>query len=114
MWLWQWETCRLHNLVAHWEAAIEWCNRALASDPQAGWIYADLAAANAWDGHAQEAKDAAAKLNKVYPGFTVQGWSELYFSDNPAYKAQMARFGEGLRKAGLPVCRRRMSDMRLS
>ena len=100
MWFWQWETCRLHNLLAHWEEAIEWCNKAVAGNPQAGWIYADLAVANASAGRAKEAKDAAAKLNKAYPGFTVQSWPDLYFSDNPAYKAQTARFAEGLRKAG--------------
>ena len=39
------------------------------------WVpLVDLAAANAWAGHDEEAKEAVAQLQKVYPGFTVQTW----------------------------------------
>jgi adenylate cyclase len=61
-----------------------------------------LAAANAWPGHDKEAKEAAAQLQKVYPGFTVQTWASIDWTDDPTFKAQYARIVEGLRKAGVP------------
>ena len=64
------------------------------------WVH--LAAANAWAGHDKEAKDAAAQLQKVQPGFTVQTWAGLRRSDDPTYNAQNQRIMEGLRKAGVP------------
>ena len=62
----------------------------------------DLAAANAWAGHDKEAKEAVARLQKAYPGFTVQTWLGIHFSDDPTFNAQYARIAEGFRKAGLP------------
>ena len=62
----------------------------------------DLAAANAWAGHDKEAKEAAAQLQKVYPGFTVQTWAGIHWTDDPTFNAQYQRIVEGLRKAGLP------------
>ena len=61
-----------------------------------------LAAANAWAGHDKEAKEAAAQLQKVYPGFTVQTWAGIHWSDDPTFNAQNQRIVEGLRKAGVP------------
>jgi tetratricopeptide (TPR) repeat protein len=95
--------CYLHNNLAQWEQAIEWCEKALANNvKERGNALAALAAANAWAGHDKEAKDAVAELRKVDPAFTVQtiaGWSP---SDDPTFKAQFARYLEGLRKAGVP------------
>ncbi len=61
-----------------------------------------LAAANAWAGHDKEAKEAAAQLQKVFPGFTVQKYVGRYWTDDPTFIAEHARIAEGLRKAGLP------------
>ena len=61
-----------------------------------------LAAANAWAGHMKEAQDAAAQLQKVYPGFTVQTWAGIHWTDDPTFNAQYQRIAEGLRKAGVP------------
>ena len=61
-----------------------------------------LAAANALAGHDKEAKDAAAQLQKVYPGFTVQTMAGMHMSDDPTFNAAEQRFLEGLRKAGAP------------
>ena len=64
-----------------------------------------LAVANAWAGHDKEAKDAVAELRKkVDPRLhcedtSVAGWHP---SDDPTFKAQFARYLEGLRKAGVP------------
>ena len=70
--------------------------------PGFGILLADLAAANAWAGHDKEAKEAAAQLQKVYPGFTVQTWAGMHWSDDPTFNAQYQRIVEGLRKAGVP------------
>ncbi len=41
-------------------------------------------------------------MQKVYPGFTVQTYVGMHYSDDPTFNAQRARIVEGLRKAGLP------------
>jgi hypothetical protein len=99
---WQEEVCILHNCLAQWEQAIEWCDKALADRPESPYTPIHLAAANAWSGHMKEAREAVAHLQKVYPGFTVQKYAGLHFSDDPTFTAQRARIIEGLRKAGLP------------
>ena len=63
---------------------------------------ADLAIANAWAGNEKEAGAAAAELQKVYPGFTVQTWLGFDWTDDPTLVAQYERMAEGLRKAGVP------------
>jgi TolB-like protein/Tfp pilus assembly protein PilF len=101
---WQFWMCHLHTHLAQWEQAIGWCEKSIAGNPQSWFPYVDLVAANAWAGHMQEAKDAAAQLQKVNPGFTVQTWLGIGrgFSDDPTFNAQFARIVEGLRKAGVP------------
>jgi tetratricopeptide (TPR) repeat protein len=99
---WQFFTCDLHAMLAHWEEAIPWCEKSIAGLPQVFYPYVYLAASNAWAGHDKEAKDAAAQLQKVYPGFTVQTWAGRHMSDDPTYNAQYQRIVEGLRKAGVP------------
>ena len=100
--LWQQQVCVLHNFLAQWEQAIEWCEKACAGAPEILYARVHLAAANAWVGHDKEAKEAVAQLQKVNPGFTVQTYAGIHFSDNPTFIAQHARIIEGLRKAGLP------------
>jgi adenylate cyclase len=100
--VWQLFVCDLHAMLAHWELAIEWCSKAAAGAPQDWYPLAMLAAANAWAGRDKEAKDATAQLQKLYPGFTVQKWAGIHWSDDPTFNAQYQRLVEGLRKAGLP------------
>ena len=99
---WQYRVCHLHTHFAQWEQAIEWCNKAVAGAPENWYALVDLAAANAWAGNDKEAKDAMVQLQKAYPGFTVQTWLGMHWSDDPTFNAQYARIAEGLRKAGLP------------
>jgi tetratricopeptide (TPR) repeat protein len=99
---WQFYTCVLHARLAQWEPAIEWCSKSAAAGPQEWYPFMYLAAANAWAGHMKEAQDAAAQLQKVYPGFTVQTWSGVHWTDDPTFNAQIQRIVEGLRKAGVP------------
>jgi adenylate cyclase len=99
---WQFYMCVLHNHLAQWEQAIPWCEKSIAGIPHVFYPYVELAAANAWAGHDKEAKDAAAQLQKVEPGYTVQTWAGRHMSDDPTYNAQYQRVTEGLRKAGVP------------
>jgi hypothetical protein len=95
--------CYLHNNLAQWEQAIEWCEKALANNvKERRNALAALAVANAWAGHDKEAKDAVAELRKADPAFTVQIMAGWHPSDDPIFKAQFARYLEGLRKAGVP------------
>jgi adenylate cyclase len=98
--IWQSWMCSLHNHLGQWEKAIEWCNKAIAGYPAQWWAFVDLAAADAWAGRDKEAKEAVAQLQKVHPGFMLQSWAA--YSDDPTFKAELRRIGEGLRKAGLP------------
>jgi adenylate cyclase len=99
---WQYYMCRLHANLAQWEQAIEWCSKSAAANPRSWSAFMGLAAANAWAGHIKEARDAAAQLQKVYPGFTVQTWAGIHWTDDPTFNAQTQRVVEGLRKAGVP------------
>ena len=99
---WQYFMCSLHSILAHWDEAIPWCEKSIASGNATMLPFITLAAANAWAGHDKEAKDAAAQLQKVSPGFTVQKYATQQRSDDPTYIAQNQRIIEGLRKAGVP------------
>ena len=99
---WQFFVCHLHSHLAQWEQAIEWCGKSVAGAPGFWVPLVDLAAANAWAGHDEEAKEAVAQLQKVYPGFTVQTWVGVHWSDDPTFNMQYQRIVEGLRKAGVP------------
>ena len=52
------------RILAQWEQAIEWCEKAHAGAPEFWYPLAELAAANAWAGHDKEAKEAAAQLRE--------------------------------------------------
>jgi adenylate cyclase len=99
---WQFFMCAPQAQLGHWEQAIEWCGKSIAGGIQSFFPFALLAAANALAGHGEEAKEAAAQLQKVYPGFTVQTWLGIHFTDDPTFNAQDQRVAEGLRKAGVP------------
>jgi adenylate cyclase len=99
---WQFFMCHLHTHLAQWEQAIEWCGKSVAGAPGFWVPVVDLAAANAWAGHDEEAKEAVAQLQKVFPGYTVQTFAGVHWSDDPTFNAQYQRIVEGLRKAGLP------------
>ncbi|HEY1864473.1 MAG TPA: adenylate/guanylate cyclase domain-containing protein [Roseiarcus sp.] len=102
--IWQVHLCYLHNHLAQWEQAIEWCEKALANNvKERGGALAGLAVADAWAGHDKEAREAVSELRKVDPSFTLQtvaGYHDQ--SDDRTFDAQSARIVEGLRKAGVP------------
>jgi adenylate cyclase len=103
---WQYDICHFHAHLEHWEQAIEWCNKSVASGNETLWPYIDLAGAHAWLGHMKEAKEAAGQVLKSNPDITVQGWLESplhdYWNGDPTFKAQLERILEGAHKAGIP------------
>jgi adenylate cyclase len=99
---WHFYMCAFHTNLAQWEQAIPWCSKSVAGLPEVFIPILFLASANAWAGHDKEAKDAAAHLQKVYPGFTVQTWVGMHWSDDPTFNSRHELMVEGLRKAGIP------------
>jgi hypothetical protein len=41
-------------------------------------------------------------LQKAYPGFTVQTWAGIHWTDDATFNEQNQSVIEGLRKAGVP------------
>ncbi len=94
--------CHAYTHMAQWEKTVEWCGKSIATNPFFWQPYPDLVAANGWLGRQAEAKAAIDGLLKLMPGFTVQQWANMKWSDNPQFQREYARITEGLRKAGLP------------
>ena len=107
---WQSIMCPLHNHLAQWEQAIEWCGKSIAGGIQSFFPFALLAAANALAGHDKEAKEAAAQLQKVYPGFTVQTWLGIHWSRRPdLQRAICSASSRACARPGCPMSERHPS-----
>ena len=103
IWYWQYSMCNLHEHLAQWDQAIEWCRKSVAS--QAIYVnYALLAAGYSWAGRDAEARATVAELLKLKPGYTVEQWLKYakHYSDNQTYQRELQPIAEGLKKAGLP------------
>ena len=99
---WEFRICHAYAHMAEWERAVEWCQKSIATNAEFWIAYVDLTAANGWLGHETEAKAAIDGLHKLMPGYTVQDWANIKWSENPQFQREYARIVEGLRKAGLP------------
>lgn len=99
--LWTYWMCHSYIHQAEWKKGIDWCERSVANVPF--WqAYIDLAAANAWIGNQEKAKNAVDKVLKLMPGYTVQKWARADWSRNKVFLSEYGRIVEGLRMAGLP------------
>jgi TolB-like protein/class 3 adenylate cyclase/Flp pilus assembly protein TadD len=100
---WQSRLCYLRAHLAQWEQAIEQCQRAVGLNVGDWGALADLTTAYAWTGRDNEAKDVLAQLRKVNPSFTSQ-WAQTLADTYaaPAYKMEMGRIKEGVRRAEAP------------
>jgi TolB-like protein/DNA-binding winged helix-turn-helix (wHTH) protein/tetratricopeptide (TPR) repeat protein len=86
-------------------AAIGWYQRALAANPdnRPAWraeYTLRAAAANARLGHIEEAHRLVSEANQIWPWYTVRGHAEGGLA-NPIFAAQMERYRDALRLAGL-------------
>jgi adenylate cyclase len=84
--------------AGRFDEAIEWLEKALRERPDATWVNRLVATACGNAGRLEEAREAVNRLRKAYPEMTISQLADL-IPANPAY---MARYTEGLRKAGLP------------
>lgn len=99
--LWKYWMCHSYIHQAQWKEGVAWCERSVADTPF--WqAYIDIAAANAWLGRQDKAKDAVDQILKLMPGYTVQKWVRADFSRNPIFLKEYQLIIEGLRMAGLP------------
>jgi adenylate cyclase len=81
--------------------AIALLERAIAMNPNDQWAYRWLAAAEALAGHRAAAERYLAEANRHWPYDTVRGYGPQGLQPNRVYAAQMKRFQEGMRLAGL-------------
>jgi class 3 adenylate cyclase/TolB-like protein len=98
---WDYYVCHAHAHLAQWDEASKWCAKSIAANSSWWAPYVDLAAAYGWMGRETEARAAVAGLLKSKPGFTVQDWANINWSDSPTFLRENQGIVEGLRKAGL-------------
>ena len=98
----EYNLCKAHAHLAHWDQAIEWCGKAAADNPSNLYPNFELAASYAWLGRRTEASNAVARLEKLLPGVTVKHYLGMNLFDSPVFVSGRDRIIEGLRKAGLP------------
>jgi tetratricopeptide (TPR) repeat protein len=92
-------TAFAHFLASRYDEACEWANRALNEQPNYPAANRILAASNAFAGHLSEAHEAMARLRELDPSLRVSNLNEVF----PLRRSDdLAKFAEGLRKAGLP------------
>jgi TolB-like protein len=92
-------TAFAHFLGGRYDEASIWANKALREQPNYPAANRILAASNALAGHMNEAHEAMAHLRELDPALRVSSLTEVFPLRRPA---DLAKFAEGLRKAGLP------------
>lgn len=99
--IWKYWMCHSYVHQGEWDKAISWCERSVSDVPY--WqAYIDLAAANAWLGEKERARESVQKVLTLMPGYTVQKWAKADWSRNPTFLKEYQLIIEGLRMAGLP------------
>ena len=88
-----------HYILAQHGEAIEWMEKALASNPNARWIYRQLVPAYADAGRATAAVEGLRLLLQDYPGMTCSMIRSAMLYSDPI----MDRICAGLARVGLPV-----------
>jgi tetratricopeptide (TPR) repeat protein len=86
-------------LTGNYEEALDWGTRALARNPNFGWIHWVVIAANAYLGRVSEAKDALAAYRTVFPDVTADRIRNGQQTKDPRRVEVLV---EGLRLAGMP------------
>jgi adenylate cyclase len=92
-------TAFAHFLASRYDEASGWANRALREQPNYPAATRILAASNALAGHLSEAHEAITHLRELDPSLRVSNLAEVLPLRRPE---DLAKFAEGLRKAGLP------------
>jgi adenylate cyclase len=92
-------TAFAHFLAGRYDEAIRWANSALREQPNFAAATRVLAASNALAGHLNEAGEAMAHLRELDSSLRIFNLREVFPLRRPDH---LAKFAEGLRKAGLP------------
>jgi hypothetical protein len=85
--------------MGHYEEALVWARRSLQERPNFLPTLRIVAASNALAGRAEEAQNTVALLLKADPTMSISNLKNYAPGSRPE---DLARYEEGLRKAGLP------------
>jgi predicted Zn-dependent protease len=92
-------TAFAHFLADRYDESSAWAQKALHEQPNYPAANRILAASKALSGHLTEAQEAMNNLRQLDPALRVSSLSEVIPVRRPDH---LAKFAEGLRKAGLP------------
>jgi adenylate cyclase len=99
---WAGSSAFAHYLIGQYDASLSWAREALYFNPNHLQVLAIRAAALAQSGRSEEAAEATKVLLSNYPDLTVEQHLRNFHWKNPA---DIARYREGLLKAGVPFGR---------
>jgi tetratricopeptide (TPR) repeat protein len=89
----------VHLAAGRYEEAIEWADRSLAAQPDYRPALTIKVVSLALLGRIEEARDWLSRMLELEPGLTIAGFKA---ARKPRAEELLARYVEGLRKAGLP------------
>ena len=93
-------TAHAHFFAGRYEEACIWAGRTTMESPHVAGGVRILAASNAFAGHTQKARTAVARLLQIDPTRRVSNLKDVL---GPYRRLEdIAKYAEGLRKAGLP------------
>jgi adenylate cyclase len=92
-------TAHAHFLAGHYDEASSWAEMALREQPESHSVLRITAASHALAGRLEEAKKVGTRLRQLDPELRM---SNLRNALGPFRSEHLARYEEGLRKAGLP------------
>jgi TolB-like protein/Tfp pilus assembly protein PilF len=92
-------TAFAHFLAGRYDEATRWANSALREQPNFAAATRVLTASHALAGHLSEARKVMAHLRELAPSLRVSNLNEVFPLRRPDH---LAKYAEGLRKAGLP------------
>jgi hypothetical protein len=88
-----------HSFAGHYAEALPWAQAATRRQPNYAPAFRIQVASRAMTGQQEQARTAVTSLRKLYPLLRVSKLEELF----PLRQSEdIARWAEGLRKAGLP------------
>jgi adenylate cyclase len=88
-----------HFCAGRYDDAVSWAEKALGEAPNFAPALRSLAAAKALAGRLEDAQEAIARMRELDSGYRISDVKDRFPSRRPEY---IAKYEEGLRKAGLP------------
>jgi len=91
-----------HMIAGRYGEAIEWADRASHAQPRYIIPMRIKLACLGHLGHTEEARDLLVRVLDVQPGLTIAAWKASYTTMSMFTPELLARYTDGLRKAGVP------------